>query len=162
VESVFNNLDYSFVAGHEDGSLEQNTSPGLGTRALRKQFKFLKDFMSGLDFINMKPSNHLIQHAPGFLYQGLAMEGESYAYYFEGNGEIIVQLEVKQGQISGGMVDSCLGSKSSIRINEEPGWRLKYFRTKSRRGYSFENIEGIDNLLSDIRSACHLKARKSK
>jgi hypothetical protein len=96
--AVFNNLDYSFVAGHEDGSLEENTSPGLGTRALRKQFKFLKDFMSGLDFINMKPSNHLIQHAPGFLYQGLAMEGDSYAYYFEGNGEIIVQLEVKNGR----------------------------------------------------------------
>ena len=96
--AIFNNLDYSFVVGHEDGSFEENSSPGLGTRALRKQFKFLKDFMADLDFINMEPANRIVKHVPGFIYQGLAQEGESYAYYFEGTGEITVQLKVKQGK----------------------------------------------------------------
>ena len=74
--AVFNNLDYSFVTGHEDGSFEKNSSPGLGTISLRKQFKFLKDFMADLNFIDTQPSKHLVKHAPGFLYQGLADEGD--------------------------------------------------------------------------------------
>ena len=82
--AIFNNLDYSFVAGYEDGSFEDNTSPGLGTKSLRKQFKFLKDFMAGLDFVTMEPSNHLVKHVPGFIYQGLAKVGEVYTFYFEG------------------------------------------------------------------------------
>ncbi len=109
--AIFNNLDYSFVAGHEDGSLEENTSPGLGTKALRKQFRFLKDFMLGLDFINMEPANHLVMHAPGFTYQGMAREGESYAYYFEGNGEITVQLKLKKGTYKVEWWDPASGQK---------------------------------------------------
>lgn len=95
--AVFNNLDYSFVAGHENGSLEENTSPGLGTRSLRKQFRFLKDFMADLDFVHMEPANHLVKHAPGFIYQGLAQEGIAYAYYFEGRGDCNIKLKVKNG-----------------------------------------------------------------
>lgn len=95
--AVFNNLDYSFVAGHEDGSFEENTSPGLGTKSLRKQFKFLKNFMAELDFVNMGPSNHLVQHAPGFIYQGLAQEGIAYAFYFEGEGDCRVNLKIANG-----------------------------------------------------------------
>ena len=96
--AIFNNLDYSFVAGHEDGSFEKNTSPGLGTKFLRKQFKFLKDFMAELDFVNMRPANHWMKHAPGFIYQGLAKEGEIYCYYFEGSDDIEVLLKVKDGK----------------------------------------------------------------
>ena len=95
--AVFNNLDYSFVAGHEDGSFEENTSPGLGTKNLRKQLKFLRDFMYDLDFIDMKPSNHLMHHAPGFNYQGLVKDGDQYAFYFEGAGEIMVEIEMGGG-----------------------------------------------------------------
>jgi hypothetical protein len=116
--AVFNNLDYSFVAGHEDGSLEKNTSPGLGTKSLRKQFKFLKDFMFNLDFVQMEPANHLVQHAPGFIYQGLAEEGKAYAYYFEGDGKIDVELKVKNGSYKVAWWAPATGQKiSSESIN---------------------------------------------
>ena len=95
--AVFNNLDYSFVAGHEDGSYEENSSPGLGTRALRSQFRFLGEFMGKIDFVNMEPANHLVHHVPGFTYQGLAKESDTYAYYFEGEGKTKVKLEVANG-----------------------------------------------------------------
>lgn len=95
--AVFNNLDYSFVAGHEDGSFEENSSPGLGTKSLRKQFKFLKDFMADLNFIEMHPSRDLVKHAPGFLYQVLAKEGEAYAFYFEGSGNCKSRIKVPDG-----------------------------------------------------------------
>jgi len=96
--AIFNNLDYSFVAGHEDGSFEDNSSPGLGSVALRKQLRFLGEFMEGLDFIKMEPANHLVKHAPGFIYQGLASDGREYAYYFEGDGDIEVKLKVGKGK----------------------------------------------------------------
>ena len=96
--AVFNNLDYSFVVGHEDGSFEENNSPGLGTKSLRRQFKFLKDFMAELDFVNMEDANHLVKHAPGFIYQGLAQEGNAYAFYFEGEGDCNVKLKVANGR----------------------------------------------------------------
>lgn len=95
--AVFNNLDYSFVAGSEDGSFEENSSPGLGTKKLRSQLRFLKEFMADLDFVHMKPANHLIVHAPGFTYQGLAKEGKMYVYYFEGNSKCDIRLEVNDG-----------------------------------------------------------------
>jgi len=114
--AIFNNLDYSFVAGHEDGSFEKNTSPGLGTKSLRKQFRFLKEFMAGLDFVHMNPANHLVWHAPGFIYQGMAKEGDQYAYYFEGTGDIEVQLQVKAGKYNVEWWDPATGQK----INSEP------------------------------------------
>ncbi|MEL6251911.1 MAG: hypothetical protein AAFR87_07865 [Bacteroidota bacterium] len=98
--AVFNNLDYSFVAGHEDGSFEVNTSPGLGTKSLRKQFKFLRDFVHELDFIHMEPANHYVTHAPGFVFQALAKEGESYTIYFEGEGKCAARLKLPKGSYS--------------------------------------------------------------
>jgi len=111
--AIFNNLDYSFVAGHEDGSFEENTSPGLGTKSLRKQYRFLRDFMAGVDLINMAPANHNVKHVPGFIYQGLANEGKEYAYYFEGNGEIKVHLKVKDGKYTVEWWDPATGQKIS-------------------------------------------------
>jgi hypothetical protein len=122
--AVFNNLDYSFVAGHENGSLEKNTSPGLGTKSLRKQFKFLKDFMTGLDFVGMKPANHFVKHVPGFIYQGLAKEGDVYAYYFEGDGVIDVQLTVKNGN-----------------------YRVEWWNPATGQLISFESLKSKDGIL---------------
>jgi len=120
--AIFNNLDYSFVAGHEDGSFEENASPGLGTKSLRKQFKFLKEFMADLNFITMEPANHLIKHAPGFIYQGLAEAGKSYAYYFEGAGDINVKLKVENGSYNivwwNPEIDKMISSNSLTAKNE--------------------------------------------
>ncbi len=127
--AVFNNLDYSFVAGQEDGTFEINSSPGLGTKALRAQFKTLKDFMARLDFIAMEPSAHLVKHAPGFIWQGLAEEGKSYAYYFEGRGTCNIQLSVPNGNyltewidpVSGEIMDSnTVKSKDGLLILSGP------------------------------------------
>jgi hypothetical protein len=120
--AVFNNLDYSFVASQENGSFEINTSPGLGTKALRAQFKFLKDFMAGLDFIRMQPSAHLVRHAPGFIWQGLAAEGKSYAYYFEGHGICKVQIVVQNGNYLAEWIDPVSGKiMDSIPVKANDG-----------------------------------------
>ena len=41
---LYNNLDYSFVVGHEDGTFEYpKTQPGGGDRKFRQQMKVLKE-----------------------------------------------------------------------------------------------------------------------
>ena len=54
---MFDHLDYSFTAGHEDGSFMPlpPKQPGGGGPELRRQFKILKDFLSGMNFTQMKP-----------------------------------------------------------------------------------------------------------
>ena len=58
---LFNNLDYSFVAGQEDGTfVYPQSQPGGGSAALRRQLKILRDFISGFDFVRMTPDDSVI------------------------------------------------------------------------------------------------------
>ena len=58
---LFNNLDYSFVAGGEDGSFAYpQTQPGGGSAALRRQLTILRDFIGGFDFVRMTPDDSVI------------------------------------------------------------------------------------------------------
>jgi len=53
---LFNNLDYSFTAGHEDGTFVFPASqPGAGSPKLRGQFRFLSKVIHEFDFIHMRP-----------------------------------------------------------------------------------------------------------
>jgi hypothetical protein len=68
--ALFNNLDYSFSPGREDGTYAYPaTQPGGGSALLRKQFRLLRDFMDSIDFVRMAP-------LPGFVQSGLP-EGSS-------------------------------------------------------------------------------------
>jgi hypothetical protein len=83
--ALYNNLDYSFVAGQEDGTYVYPASqPGGGNPAFRKQLKALRDFMNGFDFIRMSPDNELIRSGlpEGMLAYGLSKPGTDYAAYF--------------------------------------------------------------------------------
>ena len=55
---LFNNLDYSFSAGNEDGTAS-NKAPGGGSPELRKQLKVLSDFIHSFDLAKMKPDHKL-------------------------------------------------------------------------------------------------------
>jgi hypothetical protein len=81
---IFNHLDYSFTAGHEDGSFKiPATQPGGGTPELRKQLRILRDFIYGFDFIRMRPDNSVIKTGipDGTAARALVEEGKSYAIY---------------------------------------------------------------------------------
>jgi hypothetical protein len=80
---LYNNLDYSFTVGHEDGTFQYpEKQPGGGNRGFRQQMKVLKDFIDGFDFVRMKPAKGAI----GGLGKDeratvLAEEGKQYAAY---------------------------------------------------------------------------------
>lgn len=77
--ALYNNLDYSFTVGHEDGTAEvPATNPGGGSPALRKQLGILRRFFDRLDFIAMKPETAA---ASGASIHVLASAGKQYAVY---------------------------------------------------------------------------------
>ena len=81
---LYNNLDYSFTVGHEDGTFAYpNTQPGGGTAALRKQLRILRDFIYGFDFLKMKPDNSVIKEVvpQGMTARALVEHGKAYAIY---------------------------------------------------------------------------------
>lgn len=81
--ALFNNLDYSFAVGNEDGSfVVRNGQPGGGGKTIRNQLRILSEFMKSVNFIAMKPvSNENVRiggNEEASLY-GLTEEGRAYA-----------------------------------------------------------------------------------
>ena len=86
---LFNNLDYSFVAGHEKGDFAYpKNQPGGGSPAFRHQMFILQDFLNSFQFTKMAPSpsvlkDGLTQNAKAYI---LAEPGQQYAAYIFGPG----------------------------------------------------------------------------
>jgi hypothetical protein len=82
--ATYDHLDFSFVAGHEDGSFQYPASqPGGGSSELRRQFRILKDFMESFDFVKMRPDDAVIGSGvpEGASGRALAENGAQYAIY---------------------------------------------------------------------------------
>ncbi len=93
---LFNNLDYSFYVGHEDGKGENN-APGGGSTALRKQLKILSDFLHGLALEKLKPNTGLITNSPGLIPYVLTDNQDTYAIYLRAIGSNQARFELKTG-----------------------------------------------------------------
>jgi hypothetical protein len=81
---LFNNLDYSFTAAHEDGTfVYPATQPGGGSVELRHQLGFLKKVIEQLDFIHMRPDKEAAHAAlpEGASVRALARPGQDYLVY---------------------------------------------------------------------------------
>lgn len=89
---LYNNLDYSFAVGHEDGTFQYpETQPGGGNREFRKQIGALKQFVESYDFVKMRPARDLViskalttDKGKDTRWQALAEPGKQYALYFKG------------------------------------------------------------------------------
>lgn len=95
--ALFNNLDYSFSPGLEDGTDFQPESPGGGSPALRRQLRFLSSFMHALPFLRMQPDLQLVVHSPGAHTQALSLRGQVYALHIQGRGPMVLKLQLGEG-----------------------------------------------------------------
>ena len=95
--AVFNNLDYSYYVGKEDGT-GSNNAPGGGSTNLRKQLTYLRDFIESLDFVKMKSDFQVVVHSPGSEVQALSQPGFQYAMIFTGNSTKWVKLNLPKGK----------------------------------------------------------------
>lgn len=81
---LFNHLDYSFVAGHEDGTFVYPAKqPGGGNPGFRRQMKILGDFLRSFDFVRMRPEPGLARGGvpAGHRAYALGEAGKAYALY---------------------------------------------------------------------------------
>ncbi len=81
---LFNHLDYSFVAGHEDGTfVYPETQPGGGNPRFRRQLKVLSDFFRSFDFVSMQPDATVISDGIplGHRAYALTQPAKAYAVY---------------------------------------------------------------------------------
>jgi hypothetical protein len=126
---LFNNLDYSFTAGHEDGTFGPLPAdqPGSGTPALRAEYRILGDFMRRLDFIHMAPAPAVVKSVgpkPASA-RVLSKPGELYAVY-------IHHAEIKSGEAPGKCVIAGGERRATLELDLPPGsYRAVWVDTKT-------------------------------
>jgi hypothetical protein len=126
--ALYNNLDYSFTAGHEDGTFPlPGSQPGGGTAELRRQLKILADFIRSFQFVRMKPQPEIIKTKPAGKRHAFALAeaGKQYAGYVTGNtGGVTVELSVPDGAYEGFWIDPVTGGRTPIAPVEPASGKL--------------------------------------
>jgi hypothetical protein len=112
--ALFNNLDYSFTADHEDGTFQYpSTQPGGGSASLRRQLNYLKKFINGFDFIKMKPDSAVVRNLDqNRNVQVLAEKGKQYAIYIWGKGPFDLELSIPEGSYNVTFTDPVTGEST--------------------------------------------------
>ena len=144
--ALFNNLDYSFTAENEDGSfVVAPGQPGGGGVALRNQLKLMKDVFGKLDFIRMKPSDHLLKTTPegSTTVRILAEEGKQYLLYLNNSkqsdkinsepvSEVVnrfeISFELPAGNYKGQWINPVTGQRNQFPIRKHNG-NIYYLET---------------------------------
>ena len=128
---LYNNLDYSFTAGHENGTFVYPASqPGGGNPVFRKQMRILRDFMHSLDFVKMRPENGCIKSRfPLNLgVRALAEPGKTYAIYLRSpapipaNSEpVFIEIDLPAASYRAAWVDTVEGAVMKAEDFEHGG-----------------------------------------
>ena len=102
---LFNNLDYSFAVGEEDGRAV-NKAPGGGSPELRKQLKVLYDFIHTFNFTGMKPDRNVVVQSPGAFARVLSESGKQYAVYLHNGEKCDLHLSLPAGKYSASWIST--------------------------------------------------------
>jgi hypothetical protein len=124
---LFNNLDYSFTAGHEDGTFQYPAKqPGGGSVAFRKQMHILAGFMNAMEFVKMKPDNSIVGELPaGANARALVEAGRTHAIYLRSDNPVTeIELKLPEGDYNVEWTDTRTGA---IKTDEfkHPGGSYK-------------------------------------
>lgn len=139
---LFNNLDYSFVAGREDGTFNYpDSQPGGGNPDFRRQMRFLSETLHRLNFVKMRPLNSAVRAKlpGGASVRALVQPAEQYLIYMRtgldrnanpqaktqfANGEMSLDVDLPAGQYLATWLDPV----HTAMVHEEQfshsgGWR---------------------------------------
>lgn len=133
---LYNNLDYSFVAGHEDGTfVVPPGAPGGGNTGFRRSMRALRDFMYRFDFIHMRPDNDVVirTQPKGMSARALVEPGKAYALYLHTtskdetryeDGQVKISLALPAGSYRAEWVGTRAGDvKKTETFNQDTGTR---------------------------------------
>ncbi len=117
--ALYNNLDYSFAVGYEDGTFAYPTDkhPGGGNAQLRAQLRILGTFIHRFDFVAMTPFTGIANLPEHLAAYALATPGHQYAVYLcqaeretgaEANATF--SLDLPRGQYGSEWIDTLSGA----------------------------------------------------
>jgi hypothetical protein len=116
---LFNHLDYSFAAGHEDGTFAYPaTQPGGGNAGFRRQLKILRDFISRFDVVRMRPDNAVVANGapPGGTVRALVEPGRAMAIFVRGSGTTALGVQLAEGRWTAEWIDTKSGASARTAI----------------------------------------------
>jgi hypothetical protein len=127
--ALYNNLDYSFIVGHEDGTFTPpKSTPGGGSPALRHQLGYLRKFFDEIPFAQMNPIA-----GDRASIRGLEESGKVYALYMH-------------------QTDTSLASRS-LDIHLPAGnWIVTWRDTKAGKDIKKEAIQAAPDGLTTLHS----------
>lgn len=124
--AVYDNLDYSFTVGHEDGTAKID-APGGGGAALHRQLGILAEFIKSFEFVKMKPDNSVIKDGvpDGATARALVDDGRAYAIYINGGTRADLILDLSAGHYKAEWIDTKTGAANKIQTIEHSGGRRR-------------------------------------
>ena len=137
--ALFNNLDYSFTADHENGTFRvEQGQPGGGGINLRSQFKILRQVLSEIDFLKMRPNDSILQYAfakPATA-RALISEGNHYLIYINNKKadndslardekSLVFSINLPKGDYSAKWINTLTGEREPFDIKEHEGGEFK-------------------------------------
>jgi Cellulase (glycosyl hydrolase family 5) len=125
--AVYDNLDYSFTAGHEDGTFKfPPTQLGGGGHTLQAQLSILKKFIESFDFVHMHPDASDIKAVGNAArIYALAQPGKVYAVYVDGGGPGTTLLcNVPAGRYHAEWINTLTGAVDKTRDVSHDGGTL--------------------------------------
>jgi hypothetical protein len=122
---LFNNLDYSFYVGHEDGT-GKNKAPGGGSKTFRRQLKTLSDFLHDFQLEKLHPDHGLVTSSPGLIPYVLSDDQGNHAIYIRaiGTKQSKLVLNTGEGSFQVMILDPIKGTYSDQGITETVEGRL--------------------------------------
>ena len=103
--SVFDNLDYSFTPGHEDGSDLEPNGPGGGSPTFRQRLRVLVEFLKALPLEDLRPDLRVVKQARGVVAHALSSPAGKYAIYLDGQGPADLALNLPPGTYTSRWID---------------------------------------------------------
>jgi hypothetical protein len=120
--AVYDNLDYSFTVGHEDGTAAIN-APGGGGAILHKQLGILSNFINRFDFIKTKPDSSVIKGGipDKATARALVDKGRAYAIYINGGSKAKLLVELPEGKYTAEWINTKTGKTDKNEKFDHPG-----------------------------------------
>jgi hypothetical protein len=124
--AVYDNLDYSFSVGHEDGTGKIN-APGGGGAILHKQLGILSSFINSFDFVKMTPDNSVIKGGipDKATARALVDKGHAYAIYINGGSQARLQIQLPEGKYTSEWINTKTGKSDKKETFNHSGGNRK-------------------------------------
>ncbi len=121
--ALYNNLDFTFQVGHEDGSGKAEFScdsyKGSGDPRVRNEISVLAGFFNSIDFVHMRPAQDIfvVYYGDKDLY-ALANDGKEYIIYVEGGTNTWYRLNIPFGIYKVEYIDPVTGLTIVEEVHE--------------------------------------------